>query len=171
MTLALSACGASSSSSSSTGRAAGGGGGGGGSSAPARDTFTGSIASGRGSFSGARGRVTVYLHPRGSGKARRVRVVIRGRCGGSAQGCTRLQGVLSGRLSSSRAGPPDTGHEYALAGTGQVRPLGHVSVRGEVAGTGFISHGHELMKMTLSSSSGGVTLEGHSGPVKGFTAP
>jgi hypothetical protein len=129
------------------------------------------IASGRGSFSGAKGRLTIYLHPRGSGKARSVRVVIQGHCRAAAQGCTQLDGELSGRLSSSRGGPPDTGREYLLTGTGRIGPLGQVTVRGEVAGAGFIAHGHELMKMTLSSSSGGVTVEARSGPVKGFTKP
>ncbi len=78
---------------------------------------------------------------------------------------------LSGQLSSSPGGVPDTGHEYTLAGAGQVSRLGRVTIRGDVAGTGFISRGHELMKIILSSSSGSVTVQAHSGTVKGFTAP
>jgi hypothetical protein len=98
-------------------------------------------------------------------------VVMRGRCGASAQGCTELDGVLSGRLSSSPGGPPDTGHAYALTAAGRVLRLGHVTARGELEGTGFIAHGYELMKLTLNSSSGSVTVEARSGPVKGFTKP
>jgi hypothetical protein len=169
--LALSACGAAGSSSSSPGRPSGPGGGGGGDSAPARDTFTGSISSGRGSFSGAGGHVTVYLHPHGSGKQRTVRIVFRGRCAASASTCTKLNGALSGQLSSPRRGPPDIGHAYTLTGTGRVSPLGQAELRGEVVGTGFITHGHELMRVTLTSPSGTVTVQATSGPVKGFTTP
>jgi hypothetical protein len=82
-----------------------------------------------------------------------------------------LAGALSGQLSSSRRGPPDVGHLYLLTGTGRVDPLGQARIRGEVAGTGFISHSHELMRITLSTGSGSVTVRATSGPVKGFTTP
>lgn len=140
-------------------------------SAPARDSFTGTIVSGTGAFSRARGRVRVNLHPRGSGRARQTRVVVIGQCRASSRRCIELSGAVSGMLSPAGPRLPDVGHGFSLSGTGRVAPLGHVTLRGSVAGTGFIAHGHELMRIRLSSRSGTVTVQGISGPVRGFTTP
>jgi hypothetical protein len=115
--------------------------------------------------------VRVNLHPRGAGRSRVTRVVVIGQCGASAKHCTELNGVLSGTLTAAAPRVPDAGHGFNLSGTGRVSPLGHATVRGEVSGTGFIAHGHELMKVTLSSASGSVTVQAISGPVKGFSSP
>lgn len=144
---------------------------GGGGSAPAQDSFTGAILAGIGAYSGAHGRVKIDLHPRGSGQARPTRVVVIGHCGPASQHCTELNGAITGTLTPAAPRVPDAGRGFNLAGTGRVSPLGHVTLRGSVSGTGFISHGHELMKITLSSRSGSVTVQAVSGPVNGFTTP
>ena len=146
-------------------------GGGGADSAPARDSFTGTILSGTGAYSHAHGRVIVHLHPRGSGTARPIRVVVIGRCGGGSHHCTALNGAVSGRLTPAGPRLPDVGHGFKLSGAGRVTPLGHVTLRGAVSGTGFIAHGHEQLTITLSSSSGSMTVQAVSGPVKGFSSP
>ncbi len=78
---------------------------------------------------------------------------------------------MRGTLSPGGPRLPDVGRGFRLSGAGRLSPLGRVTIRGSVSGTGFISHGHELMKIVLRSSSGSVTVQGLSGPVKGFTSP
>jgi hypothetical protein len=170
LSLLVGACGAAGPSSSTGGKTSPSGGGGG-DSAPANDTFTGSIVSGSGTYAGHHGSVTIYLHPHGLVQARAVRVAIRGRCGGSSQGCTDLSGSLTGRLIRSGGHLPDTGSHYSLTGRGRVIPLGDVMAAGAVQGTGFISRGQELIQITLTAASGSVTFRATSGPVKGFTSP
>ncbi len=171
LAIPLGACTSAGAGSSTAARAPGHRGGGQGDSAPARDSFTGTIISGTGTYSHARGRVRVNLHPRGSGRARPTRVVVIGLCGEAQQGCTELHGRLDGTLSAAGARVPDVGHGFNLAGAGRVSPLGQVTLRGGVSGTGFIARGHEEMRITLSSRSGSVTVQAISGPVKGFSSP
>jgi len=98
-------------------------------------------------------------------------VVVLGQCGASSKHCTELNGVLSGTLTQAAPRVPDVGRGFNLSGTGRVSPLGHATLRGGVSGTGFIAHGHELMRITLSSASGSVTVQAVSGPIKGFSSP
>jgi hypothetical protein len=146
-------------------------GGGGGESAPVQDTFTGFISSATGAYAGRRGQFRVYLHPRGSGLTRDVRAVFVSQCAASSQDCTGLDGTVLGTLRGKVGRVPDVGRDYTLRATGRVNPLGHITVRGAVDGTGFISSGHEAMSLTLKGSSGSVTVEAHSAVVKGFTSP
>ena len=170
--LALGACANSGTAPTTTHGASGRPGDGGRDSAPARDSFTGTILSGTGAYSHAHGRVTIHLHPRGSGTARLTRVVVIGQCGGgTSQHCTALDGAVSGRLTPAGPRLPDVGHGFKLSGAGRVTPLGHVTLRGAVSGTGFIAHGHERLTIMLSSSSGSVTVQAVRGPVKGFSSP
>jgi hypothetical protein len=143
----------------------------GGQSAPARDTFTGSIVSGTGAYSRAHGRVKIYLHPSGSGQQRPVHVVLRGACAAGSGGCTNLTGSLSGTLKRSGRQLADAGQHFTLTGAGRVSPLGHATGHGSVQGTGFIALGHELMDLTLATAHGSVTIHALSGRVKGFRSP
>jgi hypothetical protein len=113
----------------------------------------------------------VYLHPRGAGVRRTVEVVLRGGCGAQQAACLDLNGVLTGTLTRSGHQIPDTGQGYTLSGSGSVQPLGQARASGGVEGTGFISRGQELMRLTLTTPSGSITLSAHSGPVKGFSSP
>lgn len=167
--LLLAACGGAGS--STTAGTADHPGGGRGDSAPPRDSFTGSIVSATGRYSGHHGRVKVYLHPHGSRRTRPTRVVLVGHCSGSSGRCIDLEGAVRGTLSPGGPRLPDVGRDFGLSGAGRLSPLGRVAISGSVSGTGFISHGHELMKLVLRSSSGSVTIQGVSGPVKGFTSP
>ncbi|MFL5822406.1 MAG: hypothetical protein ACJ764_03080 [Solirubrobacteraceae bacterium] len=158
-------------SSSSSGTTAPRGGHPGSHSTPRRDRFRGSIVSATGKYAGDTGRAAIYLHPRGSGKSRVVRIVFRGSPCGTASQCLDLRGRLVGKLIRSAQGVPDTGSHYALVASGKLTQLGSVTARGAVQGTGFISHGHERMTITLTNSSGTVKLVAHSPVVKGFTSP
>jgi hypothetical protein len=166
------ACNADASSSPTT-RTSGGQGqaAGGSQSAPARDTFTGSIVSGTGAYSGHHGRVKIYLHPSGSGPQRPVQVVLRGACAAGNGSCTNLTGSLSGTLKRSGRQLADAGEHFTLTGAGRVSPLGHATGRGTVQGTGFIARGHEIMELTLTTAHGSVTVQAMSGRVKGFQSP
>lgn len=139
--------------------------------APARDTFLASIVSGTGAYSGASGRVRISLHPRGSGRRRTTRMAFQPACR-RTHGCkTRLKGTLRGTLTAAGRHLPDTGSQDTLTGGGRISPLGNARARGWVQGTGFIAHGHELMRITLTTSSGSITLQGRSAAVKGFSSP
>lgn len=167
--LALAACGAGAS--SPTNRAAGQQGGGGGQSAPARDTFTGSIVSGTGAYAGSHGPVKIYLHPHGSRSKRSLRTVIRGECSASARGCTMLAGAMTGTLERSGHMLPDVGDQFILTGEGRVSPLGQASGSGTVGGTGFIARGHALLDLKLTGNRGSVEIRALSGGIGGFTSP
>jgi hypothetical protein len=173
LVLALGACGAGGSSTQSSGGPGGRGGPPrGGDSAPPRDTFMGSIISGAGAYADRHQAVVkVFIHPHGSGERRLVRLVFASRCGGSSSGCISLNGTAQGRLTGSPRGVPDVGRSYSLSATGRIGSLGRVLIRGEVVGTGFISHAHELLKLTLTAMSGQVTIVAYSAMVKGFTSP
>src|SRR5947209_9036432 len=142
--LALGAC-AAAGTGSSTSPVFGHPGAGGTPSAPARDTFTGAIVSGQGAYSGARGVVTIYLHPRGVGRARAIQVVLRSHCAGSSSGCTALDGSIDGSLTRAVGRIPDVGSRYVLAARGPVRPLGEVMARGVVQAPAVIAGGPEVM--------------------------
>ena len=140
-------------------------------STPRRDRFRTSIVAATGAYSGDTGRAVIYLHPRGSGNSRAVRITLRGSPCGTASQCLDLRGRLAGKLTRSAGGLPDTGSRYNLVASGKVRRLGSVTAKGIVQGTGFIERGHERMSITLSNSSGSVKLAGQSPPVRGFASP
>ena len=140
-------------------------------STPRRDTFKGSIVSGTGAYDGDTGRVTIYLHPHGSGGSRHVRVVVRGSPCHGASSCLDLNGHLSGKLSRSGHPVPDVGSHYTLKATGRLTPLGHVAADGWAHGTGFINQGHEQMRLTLTNSKGTITVRARSPQVRGFSSP
>lgn len=154
---------------------AGGNGGGGrhgvGPHVPARDSFQGSIRSARGSLSGLTGRAQVFLRPMGKQPRRSVTITLVGLpCAGGGH-CVKLSGTATGTLSATRGSLPDVGHSEAMTGAGSIQPLGHVTIQGVVRGTGFIQRGREALTLTVSNSSGAVTLETLSAPVKGFSSP
>lgn len=68
-----------------------------------------------------------------------------------------LQGIVAG---STRLVPsnPDTGSEFDLDGSGQVRGVGLVSARGTLHKAGFIRLGQDDASLTLSNNQGSVTL-------------
>jgi hypothetical protein len=145
--------------------------GGGGASAPARDTFSGSIVRATGAYSGYRGRVKIYVHSRGSGQKRPLRLVVRGACRTAPGNCRSLSGALIGSIAHAGHQLPDVGNGFTLTGAGPVSPLGHATGRGSVQGTGFIARGYETLTLTLTTSRGSVTVSAQTGPVKGFSSP
>ncbi len=78
--------------------------------------------------------------------------------------------MAAGTLSATHS-LPDVGHSELLRGAGSIQPLGHVSIQGEVHGTGFIQNGRETLILTVSNSTGAVTLNALSARVKGFRSP
>jgi hypothetical protein len=91
-------------------------------------------------------------------------------CGDTAH-CLDLKGQLRGKLILFGHQVPDTGSHYTLRATGALTKLGNVAAQGWAQGTGFIAYGQERMRITLTNSSGSVTLRGRSPVVKGFTSP
>jgi hypothetical protein len=157
-----------------TGGGGGGGDGGqtgGGSGHPAKDSFTGSVRSASGKYSGATGRVHLYLRPRGHGVRRSLTLTLAPSSCRAGAKCLRLSGTLTGTLAPGPGHLPDTGDGYLVTATGTVRPLGMVTARGGVQGTGFIRRGQETLNLTLSGPSVSVTIEGLSAAVNGFTSP
>src|SRR5436305_4013559 len=139
-------------------------------SAPDRDTFVGKVVSGTGAYAGDFGRLRIYLHSRGSGRTRPVKVVLQARpCKGRAH-CLRLAGTLKGDLAKRSGGNPDTGRGFSLAGHGRVAPLGKTTANGRGQGSGFIARGHETLSVVLTGPSGSVTIHALSKAVRGFTS-
>lgn len=136
-----------------------------------RDYFTGSIRSGSGAYAGNTGRIHIYLQPTGRGLRRSATITLAGLPCTGATHCLDLSGRLGGTLTASAVHIPDVGRGYALTGTGSVHPLGRVTGRGQVQGTGFIARGHESLTLTLTGGSGSVTVQALSSTVGGFTSP
>jgi hypothetical protein len=142
-----------------------------GSHVPSRDSFQGSIRSAAGSYAGYTGRVRIFLHPKGQGLRRTVTVELAGLPCAGASHCLSLSGSLTGALIPAPGHMPDVGRGELVSGAGSVHPLGHVMIRGEVRGTGFIQRGREVLTLTLTSSKGTMTLQATSPSVHGFTSP
>jgi len=138
---------------------------------PAKDTFTGKITAATGRFAGDRGLVKILLAP-GSGQAvGHVGVTIRGTVCARKVACVALVGKLNGTLTPGPIKVPDVGRSFTVAATGTIKPLGRVSAKGTVHGTGFIANGHESLTLRLTGPGGTVTIAATSGPVSGFTSP
>ncbi len=137
----------------------------------ARDSFTGTVRSASGKYSGATGRVHVYLRPQGHRVRRSLTLTLAPSSCPAGAKCLKLSGTLTGTLAPGPGHLPDTGHGYLLNATGTVRPLGMVTARGGVEGTGFIRRGQETLNVTLTGPSVRIAIEALSAPVSGFTSP
>jgi len=141
-------------------------------------TYAAKILSASGSYARASGRITITLTldqigPAGQGGEYTVLITLRGAgCGTRARrGCLTLSGTIRGRGESRRVNP-DIAPEIAIkAASGQIRPLGRVSARGELRGTGFIATGHRTSRITLTARHGSLSVYGEGPRVRGFTAP
>jgi hypothetical protein len=71
---------------------------------------------------------------------------------------TPLNGTLQGSYTSP-FGLPDTGKTFNLNGSGQVSPLGQVSVTGSLQAPGFILSAHASGTLTLQDAAGTITLK------------
>jgi hypothetical protein len=136
-----------------------------------QDTFTAQIDAATGRLRGARGRLTVYLHPGPGSSSRRVTIVLRSaRCTPHSR-CLSLDGRLSGTITRRSGGVPDTGRSYALSARGRVSPIGSASAAGVVRGTGFVARGRESLLLQLTTPRGSLALRGQSPHVPGFSSP
>jgi hypothetical protein len=126
---------------------------------PAKDSFSGRVQ-GSGHFAGDRGNIKVVLQPGAGVSVRRVVITVTGV----------LAGALKGRLTG-RAGLPDVGRTFAVTGSGDVKPLGHVTAAGTVTGVGNARFGHETLRLTLRAAGGSLVMSAASGQVPAFTSP
>jgi hypothetical protein len=88
--------------------------------------------------------------------------------------CIELTGSLNGSAVDDlpKHVIADVPRRIRLSGaSGHVHPLGTVSARGELTGTGFILRGHRTLTLTLVTRSGSVSLVGEGPRVPGFTPP
>jgi hypothetical protein len=139
-------------------------------SVPPHDRFTGTLRGGTGSLAGARDKLEVRLQaPRSSGIRRLTLWIISTGCPAGST-CVHLSGSLRGELTPVRT-LPDIGRRYAITATGSLRPLGAVTARGTVAGTGNINSGFESLRLSLSGTHGSGRLSASSGRVPPFTSP
>jgi hypothetical protein len=134
---------------------------------PAKDSFSGRLASASGRYQHDGGNVSFALHVAKSGN---VRITLSGRSCSHRANCLDLSGTLFGKLTRVPSNP-DVGKSFLLSGVGTVKPLGSVSAGGDVHGTGSIVNGHETLRLTLTGSHGKVTVNAHSPLVPGFTSP
>jgi len=136
-----------------------------------KDLFTGRITAATGKFAGDRDVVTIILAP-GRGQAtRHLTATITGAACTGKPHCVQLAGKLTGTITSGPIRVPDVGRSFAIAATGTIKPLGHVSATGTVQGTGFIANGHESLKLRLTRHGASITIDATSGQVPGFTSP
>ena len=54
---------------------------------------------------------------------------------------------------------PDTGKDFTFLGSGQVAPLGQVTLSGTIHSPGNIANGHSTGSLVLSTLKGSVTLD------------
>jgi hypothetical protein len=138
---------------------------------PPKDSFHGTITGATGSLRNDAGRVAIkVLTGTSTGSTESVRLKLSGRRCSSTAHCLQLTGTVSGTMTR-QSSIPDVGAAFSLSASGKVAPLGHVSVSGQVHGTGFIAHGHESMTLRLSGAGGTVKVTAQSGLVPGFTSP
>lgn len=84
-----------------------------------------------------------------------------------------ISGKLVGNVSQSLGhtiGMPDVGHKFTLTGSGHVKTLGMVQVKGSVGATGFIQNGKSTGELTLTNSKGTLTLGLTGPPQAGFSS-
>jgi hypothetical protein len=140
-------------------------------SAPAKDSFVGSVTAATGRFSGDHGGVRLVLAPGRGQSGRRLTVTFSGGSCGSAGHCIQLSGRLTGVLTRGPIVVPDVGSSLTVRASGAIRPLGKVSATGSVHGTGFIARGHETLRLKLTGSGATITISADSGLVPGGTSP
>lgn len=139
--------------------------------APAKDTFSGHIASASGRVRADHGNVTIVIHvTQTADRTRRAELTLVSPTCGTRRHCLRLLGTLTGTLTA-QASIPDVGRRYAVVATGTIKSLGRVSARGEAYGVGFINKGREHLALTLRAGSNRVTIDALSPEVPGFTSP
>jgi hypothetical protein len=140
---------------------------------PARDAFSGTIRGATGRYAGhhVQASLDIRLRPSAGQSSKLTVTVYPGRCR-AGHVCLDVRGTLTGTfVPAGPAGPPDVGRQFSLHATGRIAPLGKVSVRGTVHGTGFILRGRETMNLTAITRRGKLTIDALSGPVPGFTSP
>ncbi len=133
---------------------------------PRKDHFTGHVTSATGAYRSEHGRMILNVHLTRSGITVRVAPLACHR----AEHCLRLAGTLRGTVKWLRT-IPDTAPEARLKLRGNLDPLGTVTARGTVWGTGFIRFAHEGLVLTLSNKHGRVGLVAQIALVPGFTIP
>lgn len=139
---------------------------------PAKDSFSGSISSGTGRYKDDRGTASSYLVLSSSSNAtRRLTLEIRGRPCGRSKHCLKLSGNLKGTLTAIPPQVADVGQSFTVNVRGRLKPLGPVSVKGTVHGTGFLIQGEETLSLTITAPGGQINLSAISPPVSGFTSP
>jgi hypothetical protein len=142
----------------------------------ARRAYAVRIADASGRFARARGNARITVRNNGGGEpSPAVNLEItpadcpRARPGRDAP-CIRLSGTLDG-TATAQPRIPDTGSKYQITATGFVHALGPSSATGIARGPGFIARGFCLLRLTVTTPQGTVTLAGKSHRVPGFTSP
>jgi hypothetical protein len=119
------------------------------------NSYPGSITSASGRYLGDHGQLKV--DPSGLTALHAGRLVITSAgCHGKPH-CLALSGRPTGTLTPAGRQNPDIGRHSTLHASGQVRPLGHVSITGTLQLPGFIICGRETLTMTLTASHGTVS--------------
>ena len=80
---------------------------------------------------------------------------------------TRVRGTVTGTYTTPSL-PPDVGHEYAFMGAGTIAPLGAVTLSGQITTPGFILSGFAVGQITLTDSTGSVTISVKGPRERGF---
>jgi hypothetical protein len=140
---------------------------------PARDAFSGTIRGATGRYAGHHGQASldIRLGPSAGQSSKLTVTVYPGRCP-AAHVCLDVRGTLTGTfVPAGPGGPSDVGRQFTLQATGRIAPLGKVSARGTVHGTGFILRGRETMRLTVITRRGKLAIDALSRPVPGFTSP
>jgi hypothetical protein len=137
--------------------------------------FSGSIVSGTGSYRHARGAVRVVLHGSSTTTGRTFKLTFSGpSCASQTlrapSRCVSLTGTATGKVAQAPV-IPDIGAQYALSGSGRVKPLGGVRVTGTTHGLGFIARGRYPLSVTLRNSAGGVTITAAGPLTTGSSSP
>lgn len=123
---------------------------------PAAGTFSGAITSATGRYAGAHGHVTIRDADVVSHASGRLR--IRGRPCRGARHCLALSGQPVSSLKVKGHPIPDAGSTFTVSGSGQVAPLGHVTLSGVLQVPGFVACGRQTMTLTLTGSRGQVKV-------------
>jgi hypothetical protein len=141
--------------------------------APPQDSFSGSVVAGTGAYAGTRGSVSIVLVPGvAAGGSQPVVVALSPlACRPAGRRCLALRGRANGAMVAVGKSVPDVGRTLRVTAAGRIGPVGNVAVTGMIHATGFIAHGHELLRFVLRGAHGSVTISATSALVAGFTSP
>jgi hypothetical protein len=135
-----------------------------------RDTFAAHVSGAGAGLRGAQDRLQVELAPGTGTGARPLTVTLtRSSCRGHGR-CLLLAGRLAGTITAE-PGVLDRGRTFAIAASGVVKQLAHVSATGTVTGVGNARVGRESLRLTLTSAAGSVVLSGQTVELPAFTSP